>query len=142
MRHWFNSWVGKFPWRRDRLPTPVFLDFLGGSDSEESTCSAGDLSSIPGLGKSPGGGHGYPLQYSCLENPHGWRSLVGYSPWGCKESDTTERLNITSLQKKPRAAAALQLSACSPSESVLLCSAYSFPAELPGKPSECVSLLK
>jgi len=37
------------------------------------------------------GGHGNPLQYSCLENPHGLRSQVGYSPWGCKESDTTER---------------------------------------------------
>ena len=42
---------------------------------KESTHSAGDLGSIPGLGKSPGGGHGNPLQYSCLENPHGQRSL-------------------------------------------------------------------
>ena len=55
------------------------------------SCNVGDLGSIPGLGKSPGGGHGSPLQYSCLENPHGQRSQVGYSPWGCKESDTTER---------------------------------------------------
>ena len=47
---------------------------------------------IPGLGRSPGGGHGNPLQYSCLENPHGQRSLAGCSPWGCKESDVTERL--------------------------------------------------
>ena len=45
---------------------------------------------IPGWGRSPGGGHGNPLQYSCLENPHGQRSLVGYSPWGCKESYMTE----------------------------------------------------
>jgi len=45
------------------------------------------------LGRSPGGGHGSPLQYSCLENPHGQRSLVGCSPWGRKESDTTERLS-------------------------------------------------
>ena len=37
---------------------------------------------IPGLGSSPGGGHGNPLQYSCLEDPHGQRSLAGYSPWG------------------------------------------------------------
>ena len=42
---------------------------------------------------SPGGGHDNPLQYSYLENPHGQRSLVGYSPWGHKESDTTERLS-------------------------------------------------
>ena len=49
---------------------------------------------MPGLGKSPGGGHGDPLQYSCLESPHGQRNLVGYSPWGHKESDMTERLSI------------------------------------------------
>ena len=45
---------------------------------------------------SPGGGHGNPLQYSCLENPHGQRSLAGCGPWGCKESDTTERLSTQS----------------------------------------------
>ena len=49
-----------------------------------------DVGLVSGLGRSPGGGHGNPLQYSCLENPHGQRSLVGYSPWDCKESDTTE----------------------------------------------------
>ena len=89
----FDSWVGKFPWRRDRLPTSVFLGFPGGSDGKESTCNAGDLDSIPGLERSPGGRQGNPLQYSCLENPHGQRSLVGYSPWCHKESDTTERLS-------------------------------------------------
>ena len=56
----------------------------------ESACSARDLGSIPGLGRSPGGGHSNPLQYSCLENAHGQRSLVGYSPWGRKELDMTE----------------------------------------------------
>ena len=66
---------------------------LGGSDGKESACSVGDLGSIPGLGRSPGRGHGNPPQYSCLENPHGQRSLEGYSPWGQKESDTTERLS-------------------------------------------------
>ena len=65
-----------------------------GSDNEKSTYSAGDPGSIPGLGRFPGGGHGNPLQYSCLENLHGQRSLEGYSPWGGKESDTTERLSI------------------------------------------------
>ena len=49
-----------------------------------------DVGLIPGLGRFPEGGHGNPLQYSCLENPHGWRSLAGCSPWGHKESDTTE----------------------------------------------------
>ena len=48
--------------------------FLGGSDGKESTCNAGDLGLIPGLGRSPGGGNGNPLQYSFLENPHGQRS--------------------------------------------------------------------
>ena len=57
-------------------------------------CSVGDMISIPGEGKCPGGGHGSPLQYSCLENPHGPRSLVGYSPWCRKESDTTKQLSI------------------------------------------------
>ena len=46
-----------------------------------------------GLGRSPGGGHGNPLQNSCLENPHVQRSLAGFSPQGCKELDTTERLS-------------------------------------------------
>ena len=67
--------------------------FPGGSDSKESTCNMGDISSIPGLERSPGGAYGNPLQYSCLENPHGHRSLAGYSPWGRKESDTTEWLS-------------------------------------------------
>ena len=66
------------------------VSFPSSSDSKESACNAGDLGSIPGLARSPGGGHDNSLQYSCLENPHGQRSLVGYSPWGHKESDTTE----------------------------------------------------
>ena len=52
----------------------------------------GYLSSIPELERSPGGGHGNPLQYSCLENPHGQRNLAGYSPGSHKESDMTEGL--------------------------------------------------
>ena len=56
------------------------MGFPGGSDGKESTCNAGDMSSIPELGNSPGGGHGNPLQYSCLKNPHGQRSLAGCSP--------------------------------------------------------------
>ena len=57
----------------------------GGSDGKESACNAGDLGLIPGLGRSPGGRHGNLLQYSCLENPHGQRSLAGYSPQGREE---------------------------------------------------------
>ena len=77
------------------------LGFPGGSDGKESTCHAGDLGWIPGLGRSPGGGHGNPFQYSSLENPHGQRSLEGYSPWSQKELDMTERL---STQKEPQIA--------------------------------------
>ena len=88
--HWFSS------------PPPFFLNecystlgFSGGSDSKESTCIVGVLGSILGLGRSPGGGHGNAVQYSCLENPHGLRSLVGYSPWSRRELDLTEAAKHT-----------------------------------------------
>ena len=68
------------------------MDFSGGLDGKESACSVGDLGSIPGLGQCPWEGNGNPLQYSCLENPHGQKSLVGSSPWGRKEPDSTEQL--------------------------------------------------
>ena len=71
------------------------MGFLGGSDGRESACNVGDLALILGSGRFPGGGRGNPLQYSCLENPYGQRSLVSYSTWGHKESDTTEQLSIT-----------------------------------------------
>ena len=64
----FDPWVGKIHWRRDKLPTPVFLGFPCGSTSKESACNAGDLGSIPGLGRSAGEGKGSPLQYSGLKN--------------------------------------------------------------------------
>ena len=66
------------------------MDFLGGSDGKESVYNVGDLDLIRGLGRSPGGGHGKPLQYSSLENSHGQRSLADYSTWGCKKLDMTE----------------------------------------------------
>ena len=68
--------VGEIPWRRVRLPTPVFLGFLDVSDGKESACNVGDLSSIPELGRSLGGGHGQPLQYSYLENIREQKSLA------------------------------------------------------------------
>ena len=79
------------------LPQSRFSSFPGGSDGKESACNAGDLSLIPGLGRSPGGGHGNPLQYSCLKNPQGQRSLEGYIPWGHKESYTTEWVSTQTL---------------------------------------------
>ena len=83
-----GTWVEKFPWRKDRLPSPgkgrgYPLQYSwaspGGSDSKEFACNAGDLGSIPGLGRSPGEGNSYPHQYSCMENPLGQRSLAVYS---------------------------------------------------------------
>ena len=74
----------------DRLP--------GGSVGKEAACNEGDIGDtglIPGSVRSSGGGHSNPPQYSCLENPQGQRSLVGYSPWGHKESDTTEAAEHT-----------------------------------------------
>ena len=68
---------------------PVFLGFPGGSDGKESTCNEGDLGSIPGLGRSPGEGNDYPLQYSGLENS------MDFSPWGRKQSDSTEQLALS-----------------------------------------------
>ena len=67
------------------------MDFPGGSDGRISTCNVEDLGLFPGLGRSPGGGHGNPLQYSC----HGQRSLTSYSLWGHKELDLTDRLSTT-----------------------------------------------
>ena len=56
--------------------------------------------SVPRSGRSPGEANGNPLQYSCLENPHGQRSLMGYIPWGGKESDWTEALFIIGQSKQ------------------------------------------
>ena len=57
------------------------MGFPSGSVGKESACNAGEMGSVPGLGRFPGEGHGNPLQYSCLENPHGQKSLVAYTPW-------------------------------------------------------------
>ena len=57
----------------------VYWGFPDGSDGKEPACNEGDQGSIPGLGRSPGGGHGDPLQYSCLENPMdrgAWQATV------------------------------------------------------------------
>ena len=76
------------------------LSFPSGARGKEPACQCRRLTevgSIPGWGRSPGGGHGNPLQYSCLENPHGQRSLAGYSPWGLKALDMTEWLTQHSM---------------------------------------------
>ena len=72
--------------------------FPGGSEVKAPASNVGDPGSIPGSGRSPGEGNGNPLQYSCLGNPMDGEAWVGYSPWGHKESDTTEQLHFTSLE--------------------------------------------
>ena len=64
--------------------------FPAGSGGKESACNIGDLGLIPGLGSRPGEENGYPLQFSCLENP-----IDRYSPWGGREWDMTERLTLS-----------------------------------------------
>ena len=76
-------------------------DFPGGPRGKEPTCNAGDIRDADSFcrsGRSPGGRHGNPLQCACLENPHGQRNLVDYSPRGRKQLDMTERLS-TERQK-------------------------------------------
>ena len=72
------------------LPFDLVLGSSGGSDGKKFACNAGDPGSIPGSRRSPGEGNGYPLQYSCLENPMdrgAWQAIVHSVT---KESDTTE----------------------------------------------------
>ena len=69
----------------------IYIDFPCGSVGKESACNVGELSSTPGSGRSPGEGKGYLLQYSGLENSMDCM----YSPWGPKESDTTEQLKLS-----------------------------------------------
>ena len=96
----FDSWVRKIHWRRDKLPTPAFLGFPCGSAGKEFTCNVGDLGSIPGLGRSPGEGKGYPLQYYGLKNSIDLVEMyltiwIPYSPWGRKESDMPKWLALS-----------------------------------------------
>ena len=67
------------------------MGFLGGSDRKESACNAGHPGLISGSGRSPGEVNGYPLKYSCLENPQGTEGPGGTVSWVTKELDTTER---------------------------------------------------
>ena len=76
------------------------LGFPGGAVGKKSACNAGDPGSIPGSGRSPEEGNGTPLQYSCLENPMDRGAWGGYSPWGRKESNTTERLSTMTVKAR------------------------------------------
>ena len=99
----------------DRLPTPVFLGFPYGSADKEPANNGGDLGSIPELGRSPGEGKGYPLQYSGLENS------IDYVVYAVAELDTTERLSlkIDLHSRKPATEYAINLSSVKTSNSRL-----------------------
>ena len=91
------------PLEKGRLPTPVFLGFPDGSEGKESTCNVGDLGSVPGLERSPGGGHGDPLQYSCLENPMGrgawWATVHRVTKSQTQLRDSTQHSNTLDNSK-------------------------------------------
>ena len=75
------------------------LSFPGGAVARHPPAHAEDKDSVPWQGRSPGGGNGNPLQYSCLEYSME-RSLGGYSPWGCKAADTTQPLGVHAFGHK------------------------------------------
>ena len=86
-------WIGFLHFTNVHLRSICVVLWLpGGSGGKACAYNVRDPGLIPGLGGSPEEGNGNPLQYSCLEKSHGRRSLVSYSPWGCKESDTAEWL--------------------------------------------------
>ena len=102
-RVWQASWGLRTIWAftspSPQFPVSLHLGawhipgFPGGSDGKVTVCNMEDPGLIPVSGRSPGEGNGNPLQYPCLEKSYGQRSLVGYSPWSCKESNTTEWLH-------------------------------------------------
>ena len=83
-------------WKIITVPHYNTVTSLVAQTVKASAYNAGDPGWIPGSGRFPGEENGNTLQYSCLGKSHGQRSLVGYSPWSCKESDTTERLQFLS----------------------------------------------
>ena len=91
--------------------TQLWQGFPGGSVVKNPCASTRDAHSIPGSGRSPGGGNGNPLQYSCRRIP--WTEEPGsYSPWGCKESDTTERLTLSHFANTSMTLTMCQLQFC------------------------------
>ena len=86
---------GWYHWSIWILPKWALLHFLIGSDDKEPACTAGVLGSIPGLGRSPRGGNGTPLQYSCLKNSMDRGPCLGYSPQHCKDLNMTEWLTLS-----------------------------------------------
>ena len=125
------------------------LGFPGGSDGKQSANNEGVLGSIPGLGRSLGEGDGNPLQYFCLENPHGEKSLVGYSPWGCKETDMSEQLTMLGHSSEPVALNGMNTSSywdvgktCSLARSSRVLFSWEFISQVLGVAKKFLGLLK
>jgi len=96
---WFDSWVGKICWRRDSLPTPVFLGLPGGSEGIRIHLQC----RRPGFNswvKIPWRREWLPTPIFWPGEFHGQRSLAGYSSWDCKELDTTEQLSLSFCKLK------------------------------------------
>ena len=105
-RAYRNAWLPVLSWKESiclllklLLPTPVFLGFPGGSDGKESIWNAGDLGSIPGLGRSPGGGHGNPCPGLPGEQPAWKIFLPGESPWTVCQGSQRVRHNRATKHK-------------------------------------------
>ena len=97
---WVPSLSREDPLEKRQATHSSIRGLVRGSGGKELACSAGDVGLIPGWGRSPGEGNGNPLQYSGLENPHGQRSLVGYSPWGRRESDPAVRMSTHTVDEQ------------------------------------------
>ena len=110
----------KFPKINTLFQFSLVVGFPAGSHGKESACNAENLGLIPGLGRSPQGGCGNLLQYSCLENPYWQRSLAGYSPWGHKELDTNEWLGAALLVKSSEEVKILGMLSATESRAVVL----------------------
>ena len=89
-----NEWIKSFLKHSFSKPSWKSWGFPGGSDGKKSACNARDPGLIPALGRSPGEGNGNPLQYFCLKNSMDRAAWSGYSPWGCKELDTTKWVTL------------------------------------------------
>ena len=96
-----NSWVRKIPWKRDRLPTPVFLGFPGGSDGKESTCNVSDLGSVSGLGRSPGGRAWQPTPVFLPGDSRWTEELDGLQFMVSQRVDMSDRLSTAQLSSLP-----------------------------------------
>ena len=92
-----RTFIANEIWIRERFQS---RSFPGGSAGKESAYNAGDPGSIPGLGRSPGGGSGLPIPVFWPGEFRGQRSLAGYSLWGRKELDMTERISLHTSERK------------------------------------------